>query len=291
MHTRFFIPTKKETEQTQVTFDVDANYDEKLTLDQLLEKKSVDALLMQSFQTSGPFEKFLMQNSRSYLLLNLHNFKDEIFDPLTIPNSCYDDIKAALFYELNYEGFVLSTQNGVIGNYHYHPNVFPLLDSLETGIVTPLFYAFLSENKFSGYSEGKIVTQVTDYRFTQPRKSFIFLSIDEKIFQQYIDSKYRHMTNNDRILAEQKTLLMMNPAICTDPNPDVSRLSSIMDENKKIWKNTRQRTEREFKNIPKPPAPARSVVQFNRENMPEKVYAISQISSIIAANCRIMGDK
>lgn len=290
MRTHFFIPTKKESEQTQITFQPSPDTDTEMPLDEFVAHKTAETMLMQNFQSNAPYEKLIMQNARSFLILNLSNFRDKRFDALTIPTTCYEDIKPSLFYEFYEDGVILITHNGPIGKYKYANDIFPLLEPVETGIITPLLFALLNENRFSGYYEGKFMAQITDFRFDQQRKSFVLMRIDDKIYQYYIESRYNYISDKQKFQAEQKTLLIKDPVICTDPNPDVARISSMFDNTHKMWDNTRIRTEREFKSIQKPTTPQKAVVQFSRENMTEKIPALQHISAIIA-NCRIQGDK
>ena len=265
MKTHFFLPQRKEEGESQIIFNEEEAPPE-TSVEDILIQNSIHSMFMQTLTYSSDFVKSLINGYRSHLVLNESTYKDERFDSLTLPDFPSDEFSPAIRYELYPEQFILLTKIGEIAKFPYSEQFFPLLESLETGIVSPLLYGFLDQQGFKEWDSGKVLARVTDFRYEPEREEIRLLSMTNQIYDMFINNEpsTNGLTDRQKLEIEQKVLLLRHSTLCTDPSPDVGRAYSIMDNKRKMWAIYRERNEKEFKPSKKPPAPPKEIKLFKR---------------------------
>ena len=265
MKTHFFLPQKKEEGESQIIFNEEEAPPE-TSVEDILIQTTINSMLMQTLTSSSDFEKSLINGYRSHLVLNESTYKDERFDSLTIPDFPSDEFSPAIRYELYPELFILYTKKGEIAKFPYSQQFFPLLDPLETGIVSPLLYGFLDQQGFKEWESGKVLARVTDFRYDPELEEFRLLAMTNQIYDMFISNEpsTNLLTGRQKLEIEQKVLLMRHSTVCVDPSPDVGRAYSIMDNKRKMWAIERERNEKEFKPTKKPPPQPKEIKLFKR---------------------------
>lgn len=264
MKTRFFVPLKKEDCNTQVLFQNDDIIKPEISADDSFTHFTTDALLMQKFPTNSPFEKAIINKWKSNIILGQSIFNDSRFNPLIIPEIEDDELPLCIRFEFYQDSFSILSPEGEIGTYPYQKLYFPLIEPLETGFITPLLYGILENNKYISLSAGKTFVRVIDYRFSPEKRSIICLEITPQILKYFMDKNCAELSDNQKISIEKEIALISHPLVCIDPSPDVARVKSICDKNKKMWTIERERTENEFKVYKSPHSSSAKLTEFRK---------------------------
>ena len=265
MKTHFFLPRKKEEDGTQVLFN-ESQIASEASIEDILFQTTINSMLMTKLIPETSFDKTIINGYSAHLVLNESTYHDERFDSLTIPDFPADEFSPAIRYEMYPEMFILYMKEEEIGKFNYTQAYFPLLEPLETGIVSTLLFGFLDRHNFKGWDSGKIIARVTDFRFEPEKEQFRLLSITNRIYGMFIESDtFSHrLTDRQKMEVEQKVLLLRHPVVCTDPSPDVGLSQSIMDNKRKLWAIERERTEKEFKASHKTQPVPKKIAEYKR---------------------------
>jgi hypothetical protein len=134
----------------------------------------------------------------------------------------------------------------------YSPHYFPVIEALETGVMTRTCALLLKQMLGCEFTDGCLFCKCVDYRFTPTRELTMKLEIGADVLQFF----YVDRPPNEALEGEIRLLRLRRPIVCTDPSPDVARVQSALDFRKKMWipRRARTRTEEVARGPPQQPA-------------------------------------
>lgn len=248
----FFCKRSKVDEQTQTPAQKSTVKDKRSTVDKVREFEA------DHFISGDILPKTDLDNTRCRDFSNTCPFyyvtlKDERFDVLTPPRDLFKNVQTALIFTFYEDKFTIcgSENNKVIG-FTYERLFDPILESLETGIMSKEFVTFVVEKfrRMDRIENGHIYVQVVDRRVVPERSYVIPLKAGDDVMRYYISQERSALSALER---ESRYVAARNPVICTDPSPDVARIECMADFRAKMW--TPHRTGRE-----EPPPPKKREV-------------------------------
>ena len=273
---KFIFPREKNTFETQTKIFCDKIKDKKLIYKEFKEKL-INSILLHEICSESIIDKLLLSSYRSKLILNISKLRDIRFDPLTPSNQIFDENKIHLriyFYDLY---FIININEQNNFTFPYDINYLTILQCLETGFINNNLLILLESLKFNNFDSGKILTLIFDYRFNFFKKFYIILKINSLNISFYLKNKFL----NQNLEIEQKLLIISNPKICLTPSPNVCRLLSVIDFNKKMWNNFNFKNEKDLiiknnKNLNK----IKNINKFEYIPLKEKIELPYEISSV-----------
>jgi hypothetical protein len=204
----------------------------------------------------------------------ISNLSDPRFDPLTPPRDVLDGLTASIYIELfDREFLVSSTGHSPLHRFCYDLNAAFILESLETGVLSPQLADFITKLGSPHYECGFLVCECLDRRCHREQKYRIRLVISQTIISNSIHS----LTPDDPLLNEQTVLSICRPIVCTDPSPDVARAQAVLDFRDKMWQPRERSLRPEAPVLARPQRPAMRAAatldQFVRVRMemPEEI--------------------
>ncbi|OHT03650.1 hypothetical protein TRFO_28909 [Tritrichomonas foetus] len=229
----FFPSTKVDSEcQTPIVYNTthktDTIYDE-------IHKLAEESLIFQDPRPTNLIDLSYMQGFNSRLAYFLSNANDKRFDHLSPPPDLFHDLTVGLKVNLLDKSLTISgTDAKKVHHYPYENGIIPILESLESGIIGRELSAILNSIKANSWEDGRILCQITDFRFEKPLTYNRLLTVSYDIVNSP-DFIQKTASSSQIIEAEKRILLLLHPQICTDPSPDVARATSIFDWRKKMW--------------------------------------------------------
>lgn len=213
----------------------------------------------QSLNLTSKYEKDMLKNYKKRIELYISCLFDYQFDIFTPPVKGYfEDFDISLFFEFYEPQFkiIANIDSGLsVIDIGYDLNALPILECLETGIMSRELFCMLEKMNFHNYDNGILISKCTDFRL-KPNKNFLVkITVGSELIN-HISSILN--PSNDQIKKlefEKQALLLQNPKLCTDPSPDVARIYSDIDWREKMWKNHENATKRTMtrKNLPPKP--------------------------------------
>ncbi|KAK8884871.1 hypothetical protein M9Y10_043992 [Tritrichomonas musculus] len=236
----FFLPsTKVSCEcQTPIVYNAVAKYDN--IYDQMHDQMT-QTLFFQELRASNTIDFTFMQDFNKRLGYFIANVDDERFDKLTPPSDSFEDLKVGFSVSLLDKNFIIRSDTKKPKdpdlNYPYAKNFMPLIESLETGIIGRELIAVLKKLKVNAWEDGRILCQITDFRFEDPVSYNRLLTVSYNAVSCCDFGSSRAPSQQQKIEDEKRILLLLHPQICTDPSPDVARVKSCLDFRYKMWQN------------------------------------------------------
>jgi hypothetical protein len=266
---RFFIPAPKRDTPTQTSFS--DGPDQTSTLVDQFRSSDLSSLLTDDVHPFRPISNHITLAYTNRLGFYVANLSDPRFDPLTPPRDILDGLQPSIYLELfDREFLVSSAGRSPHHRFCYDLNAAFILESLETGVLLPMFADFIS--KIGGacqYECGFLVCECLDRRYRREIKYRIRLDISPPIISDAIRSQSSEDPLQGPLLNEQTVLSICRPIICTDPSPDVARAQTVLDFRTKMW----QPRERSFR----PEAP---VLGRPAKTGPRNAVALDQFARV-----------
>lgn len=228
----FYLPKKTADSGTQTLLDSPHSGQ---TITDRLRESSIDLVLHQEPLPASSSARSLLQSLKLGLGYYITQLKDDRFEMLTPPQTLYQDLPAAFFIEFYEATFlVLNGDYSKSVSFEYERAVLPLVEPLETGVLTGALFAVLEKLQVGGYCDGALLCQVTDFRYDPARVFRMRLAVGSDVIQFHCRRMHK-LTADQQESVEAQALAAAAPCLCTDPSPNVARAFSAMDHRAKMW--------------------------------------------------------
>jgi hypothetical protein len=210
----------------------------------LLERCRTVALQSILLREIHPFTRMtplIVDSFNKHLSFYVTTIHDPRFDILTPPKNLFKQRRSNVKFEFFDHVFSVGYGNNSSVAQEYSSHYFPIIESLETGIMTRNCVLFLKRLIKCDFSNGFVTCQCTDFRFTRVREFTTILAISADALPFVCEN---HDTE-EALEREMELLKMWRPIVCTDPSPDVARVQSAYDFRKKMWSVRKERTRTE----------------------------------------------
>jgi hypothetical protein len=215
---------------------------------------------------------------------------DDRFDPLTPDTELYADHQQAIYVTFWPASFTLSLfpsagkrQPSFV--LPYDKSLFEILDSLESGFVTPSLLCLVQKMNFNEWDRGEILVHITDCRFSEHRNFHHRLSIGSEVLDYEIQRLLNNAPIKQQLEFERQALLLLHPEICVDRSPSVAKFQSLIDWRQKMWMPRGARLLHESPQTP-PPTPTPTPVlprahqivkpEYKKIELPDKFRKLFQ---------------
>lgn len=206
----------------------------------VMKSKIISSLLNQRIKPSNILEKMILSRYTNRLTYILSSLSHDDYDPLT-PDNHLESCQALIFV-FQKDHFTLTLRNPLDGRipeyrFKYNSNISEVLESLETGIITPSLFRLTEKMYFNGWYNGSILAIIEDHRYSisSAKTMTVNLKLGSEVMAYDAHRAIGSETPERQIEYERQTLLVKHPVICTDPNPCVARFMSGMDWRNKMW--------------------------------------------------------
>ena len=229
---RFFFPTRTADTQVQTPFFLRRVKPRRPVIDRL-RSESVESIVSQEFRPADNVELSIKLDYNARLQFYLANLNDPSFDVLTPPPGLFEDYPVGLEVQFCNEFM----QFAAVGRpekvqYSYDRRVFPLIASLESGLVDgELLSVIHGHLKIKEWENGCILCKITDFRFPEPVEFKRMLRLSDSVVLSAVDPESAHVLESER-----EAIHVMHPSVCVDPSPDVARVQSVIDWREKMWR-------------------------------------------------------
>ncbi|KAK8833941.1 hypothetical protein M9Y10_019056 [Tritrichomonas musculus] len=235
---------EKESSGTSDSRFLSEYFDNANTIINQLKTMTLGAILCKnesSFQFSSKYEKMLLNNYKNRMGVYISCLFDPQFDIFTPPRKGFlNDYDVNLFFEFYEPQFkiISKVKNGISAiDLAYELNILPVLECLETGVVSKELFSLLEKMKYSNWDDGVIIAKCTDFRL-QPKKEFLIkLTAGPELIWHLSNIMFKPENIREKLEFEKQALLLQNPKLCSDPSQDIARIYSDIDWRKKIWRN------------------------------------------------------
>ena len=209
---------------------------ESTKLNDKLRNSDINSILLHEHIPKTRFMNALVEEYYSSVGFYYVSLNDARFDILTPKCKIFADYNISVEVDLFVYVFVVfnpKNQNKKVA-FEYNPNIIPLLECLETGVLTKEFcevsYKLRDNEHF--FENGSLICKYCDFRFGANKTVMIKLDSDSSLIINYLK---KSASDADLLKQEKRMLLQKNPLICTDPSPNVARVKAIVDFRKKMW--------------------------------------------------------
>jgi hypothetical protein len=229
----FFVPKENVDSEVQTYFEFTPAH--KGTLSGRIHTEALSSLLFQESHATTAIDRSLVESYSSRLAYFLAHLHDERFEILTPPSNLYEALPLSAIFELHEDRFLVMSNDTLRSVWlNYDERAMSLLESFETGLVSPELYSLLEALQSTVFEEGNAIIHVIDFR-TTPEKVFrLKLSVGECLLRFCLDKD--KPARDVAVDVESTAVLTVNPTICTDPSPDVARAFSNLDFRAKMWR-------------------------------------------------------
>lgn len=231
---QFFLPRRTADSGTQTLLDTQKN---KSSIHERLRESTIDLVLHQEPLPPTSSARGLLQNVKSSIGYYVTQLQDDRFDILTPPATLYSDMPVSFSFEFYETSFlILNAECSKSVAFDYERASLPLIEPLETGILTTALFAVLEKLQVSGYNDGSLLCLVTDFRYEPERVCRMRIAVGSEVVQFYCRKATSRMHADQQREVEAQALACIAPRVCTDPSPNVARAFSEMDSREKMWR-------------------------------------------------------
>lgn len=230
---RFFCARSKVDEQTQTPTHRNIVKDKRNTVDKL-KKFEADHLLSGDILPKSSVDSVRCRDVNNRFPFYLATCRNKRFDAFTPPPDLFSSVSIALIFTFYESNFVISTaESSKSVGFSYEPWLYPVLETLETGIMSKEFVNFMEKfHRMQRVDNGCIFVKVIDCRVV-PEMSFTLpVKVGDDVMRHYISQERSQLSPLER---ESKYVAARNPVICTDPSLSVARVESVVDFREKMW--------------------------------------------------------
>jgi hypothetical protein len=239
---RFFFPLPRVDRgaQTPLIFTTETTQESILSR---LRSSAVHSVISQDPRPTDQRELSYMLEFNAGLVFFLATHIDERFDVLTPPDQLFQDFP--LGFCANFHNNLLqltSADNDKEATFPYGQICHPIIDSLETGIVSADLIGLLRKRLAvdpSAWEDGHILCAIADFRIDPPAEFRRMLCVSNDVVA-YCEKKHRSASPAQALEGEREILKILRPVVCLDPSPDVARVQSIADWRAKLWRRARR---------------------------------------------------
>ncbi|OHT04469.1 hypothetical protein TRFO_06380 [Tritrichomonas foetus] len=230
----FFLPKDRIDTEIQTYFDKNPRSSQISLYEKAHRETQKMCYLNYNGDTQTEMERILIASFFPNVEFCLTQLQDENFDVLTPPKNQYHDSNVELSLEFYEDSFTAKNlQNHKTFTFHYDSQSEALVRSIQFSVVDKPLLTLLERLEVSNFIDGNIIIEVIDYRFLPELRKRIKLKISYEVLQSMFDQA--DLQYDDILESESQMLLSFRPIICTDPSPDVSRMSSFNDFRQKMW--------------------------------------------------------
>ncbi|OHS93871.1 hypothetical protein TRFO_02409 [Tritrichomonas foetus] len=211
--------------------------------DNILDQMKISTLTSILFKKkiyNDKYDKFIMENYKSRMGFYITTLFNQNFDIFTPPQNYlqnYDSFILFEFYEQLFKMIGKNEKNVATIDFGYELNIVPVLECLETGIITKNLYKLIEKMRFKKWNNGSILAKCVDYRLLPIKEFYKRLVIGPELIDYHSSRLLQDSGVKEKLEFEQQALLLANPILCDDPSSDVARINSAIDWRKKIWYN------------------------------------------------------
>jgi hypothetical protein len=237
---RFFCsPPKQETgTQTSICLPTTPS---KIPLMERLQTSALEGLLSREVPSLTPLTHLIVDSYNTRLSLYVTMIHDPRFDILTPPVDLFAREQPGVIFEFYDQVFTAVYPEGAQICQVYTPHFFPVIECLETGVITRDCAVLLKETINCHFVNGCVLCKCVDHRFHPAREITTKLEIGADVLPYF----YEKSKKEETLKEEMRLLALRRPIVCTDPSPDVARVQSVLDFRKKMWITRKERTKME----------------------------------------------
>jgi hypothetical protein len=160
---------------------------------------------------------------------------DPRFDPF--PNSAilFKDLPIAATFSFYDDHAVLSNREETRAvEFEYERPHLSVIRSLQSGAVSVPLFHLLEQVAANTYTDGELILAIRDFRFPDPSQARIRLRPSTELLRFLIQKAQP----DDALALEQESVAVQiaTPVVCTDPSPNVARITSALDFREKMWR-------------------------------------------------------
>ena len=130
----------------------------------------------QNLKLVSKYEESMLKNYKNRMEFYISCLFDPQFDIFTPPRKNYfDNYDIFLFFEFYETQFkiIANVNSGLsVFDIAYELNALPILECLETGVMSKELFCMLEKMKFRNYDNGNVISKCTDFRL-KPKKEFL----------------------------------------------------------------------------------------------------------------------
>jgi hypothetical protein len=237
---RFFFPRPKVDRDSQTTVIFNAEpLRESIVI--RMRTAALTSLISQDPRPATQADVSYMLDFGSQVGFMAANYRDVRFDTLTPPPTLFEELPIGFCTNFYDGGFEYTLPDG--GRpifFEYARAVIPLIESLETGVVSRELVIVLRKNlqlDSATWEEGRILALIKDFRSKPPAESRRLLQVADDVIAYCVT----HRRQPPLLEAEKQIINLVHPVICVDPSPDVARVQSVIDWRNKLWKDRSDR--------------------------------------------------
>jgi hypothetical protein len=201
----------------------------------------VEGILLRDVRPFTPLTHLIIDGFNSRLSLYATAIRDPRFDALTPPESLFKRQPIGVIFQFYDQVFATLYPNGDVIAQEYSPHFFPVIESLETGVMTRDCAFLLKKTVRCPFRSGCVLCKCVDHRFTPFREVIVKLEVGGEVVQYFLKGS----STEELLESEAGIVKLRRPIICTDPSPEVARIQSALDFRKKMWIARKQRTQTE----------------------------------------------
>jgi hypothetical protein len=204
--------------------------------------------------------------------------RDPRFDCLTPPIGLFKQKELKVILQFYDRSLAVVDGTGRTKSLSYGRYSLPLLEALETGVMSWDCVACLKKTIDCKFSEGCVLCKCVDNRFSPAREFTTKLEIGAEVVAYFS----RNPGLESALEGERHMCRLRRPIVCTDPSPNVARVQSALDFRKKMWVTRKERTQVD---VVAPEAPVEVARAVGRGLRIEQTVSMVEIPEAIMRLC------